>query len=130
MDWTMIGAELVGIVIGSTVGPYTSKYLPDKALKILFIILAFYVLTPSPPWGGLAHNIPPPSSGGAAQQRDGRASARRSAPWNLRKGRLLLPRPRLVAAGSPSHPGGVPSPASTPSPPWPGSCAGLPAGVP
>jgi hypothetical protein len=35
--------ELIGIFIGSMIGPRTSKYLPDKALKILFILLAFYV---------------------------------------------------------------------------------------
>jgi hypothetical protein len=34
---------MAGIVVGSIVGPYTSRYLPDKALKILFIILAFVV---------------------------------------------------------------------------------------
>jgi hypothetical protein len=41
--WGFIGMELIGIFIGSMVGPRTSKYLPDKALKILFILLAFYV---------------------------------------------------------------------------------------
>jgi len=60
VDWTMVGAELVGIVIGSTVGPYTSKYLPDKALKILFIILAFYVGLNYTAKGFLGHNILPP----------------------------------------------------------------------
>jgi uncharacterized membrane protein YfcA len=60
VDWTMIGAELVGIVIGSTVGPYTSKYLPDKALKILFIVLAFYVGLNYTARGFLGHNILPP----------------------------------------------------------------------
>ncbi|WP_028588528.1 sulfite exporter TauE/SafE family protein [Desulfocurvus vexinensis] len=60
VDWTMIGAELVGIVIGSTVGPYTSKYLPDKALKILFIVLAFYVGINYTARGFLGHNILPP----------------------------------------------------------------------
>ncbi len=43
VEWSLIGAELVGIVIGSTIGPRTSKYIPDKVLKIIFIILAFYV---------------------------------------------------------------------------------------
>lgn len=41
--WGFIGMELVGIFVGSMVGPRTSKYLPDKGLKILFIVLAFYV---------------------------------------------------------------------------------------
>jgi len=43
VDWTLIGAELVGIVIGSIVGPKTSKYIPDIWLKRIFILLAAYV---------------------------------------------------------------------------------------
>ena len=41
--WPLIGFELVGIVIGSWVGPITAKYLPDIWLKRLFILLAFIV---------------------------------------------------------------------------------------
>uniref|UniRef100_A0A7C4W097 Probable membrane transporter protein n=1 Tax=Desulfatirhabdium butyrativorans TaxID=340467 RepID=A0A7C4W097_9BACT len=41
VHWSLIGLEMAGIVAGSILGPYTSKYLPDKALKILFIVLAF-----------------------------------------------------------------------------------------
>lgn len=41
--WPLIGTQLVGIVVGSMVGPYTSQYIPDKWLKRVFIILAFYV---------------------------------------------------------------------------------------
>jgi uncharacterized membrane protein YfcA len=43
IDWALIGTEMVGIAIGSIVGPMTSKYLSDKLLKRLFIVLAFYV---------------------------------------------------------------------------------------
>jgi uncharacterized membrane protein YfcA len=43
MDWGLIGIELVGIFVGSMVGPRTQKYIPDKVLKIIFIILALYV---------------------------------------------------------------------------------------
>jgi len=43
MDWSLIGIELVGIFIGSMIGPRTQKYIPDKVLKIIFIILALYV---------------------------------------------------------------------------------------
>ncbi len=43
MDWGLVGIELVGIFIGSMIGPRTQKYIPDKWLKIIFIILAFYV---------------------------------------------------------------------------------------
>ncbi len=41
--WPLIGVELVGIVVGSWVGPITAKYLPDVWLKRLFIVLAFVV---------------------------------------------------------------------------------------
>jgi uncharacterized membrane protein YfcA len=43
MDWALIGVELIGIFIGSMIGPRTQKYIPDKWLKIIFIILALYV---------------------------------------------------------------------------------------
>ena len=42
-DWALIGLELVGIAVGSVVGPRTSKYFSDVWLKRLFIVLAFYV---------------------------------------------------------------------------------------
>jgi uncharacterized protein len=43
IDFVVIGTELVGIAIGSVVGPMTSKYIPDIWLKRLFVVLAFYV---------------------------------------------------------------------------------------
>ena len=43
LDWTLIGTELVGIVIGSIIGPRTSKYFSDTFLKRIFIVLALYV---------------------------------------------------------------------------------------
>lgn len=43
VHWPLIGTELVGIVVGSIIGPRTSQYIPDLWLKRLFIILAFYV---------------------------------------------------------------------------------------
>lgn len=42
-DWALIGLELVGIAVGSVIGPRTSKYFSDVWLKRLFIVLAFYV---------------------------------------------------------------------------------------
>jgi hypothetical protein len=41
--WAMIGVELVGIFVGSLIGPRTGKYIPEKGLKLFFIILAIYV---------------------------------------------------------------------------------------
>jgi uncharacterized membrane protein YfcA len=43
MDWALVGTQLVGVFIGSMIGPRTAKYIPEKWLKILFIILALYV---------------------------------------------------------------------------------------
>jgi uncharacterized protein len=43
IDFLFIGAELIGIAIGSIVGPMTSKYIPDIWLKRLFVVLALYV---------------------------------------------------------------------------------------
>ena len=43
LDMSMIGIELVGIFIGSIIGPRTSKYFSDKLLKRIFIVLAMYV---------------------------------------------------------------------------------------
>ncbi|WP_027717743.1 sulfite exporter TauE/SafE family protein [Desulfovirgula thermocuniculi] len=43
MDWGMIGVELVGVFIGSMIGPRTQKYIPDIWLKRIFVVLALYV---------------------------------------------------------------------------------------
>jgi uncharacterized membrane protein YfcA len=41
--WPLIGAELVGIFVGSMIGPRTGKYIPNKVLKSIFIVLALYL---------------------------------------------------------------------------------------
>ncbi|MFW5730298.1 MAG: sulfite exporter TauE/SafE family protein [Desulfonatronovibrionaceae bacterium] len=41
--WPLIGTQLVGIFVGSMIGPRTSQYIPDKILTRIFIVLAFYV---------------------------------------------------------------------------------------
>jgi uncharacterized membrane protein YfcA len=43
VHWTLIGAELIGIFIGSMIGPRTGKYIPNKVLKGIFIVLAVYI---------------------------------------------------------------------------------------
>jgi hypothetical protein len=43
VQWSLIGMELIGIFIGSMIGPRTSKYIPDVWLKRLFVLLAIYV---------------------------------------------------------------------------------------
>jgi uncharacterized protein len=42
-DWGLIGVQLLGIAVGSIIGPRTSKYFSDIWLKRLFIVLALYV---------------------------------------------------------------------------------------
>ena len=43
IHWSLIGFELLGIFVGSMIGPRTSKYIPDIWLKRLFVVLALYV---------------------------------------------------------------------------------------
>jgi uncharacterized membrane protein YfcA len=43
MDWMMIGMELIGVFIGSMIGPRTQKYIPEIWLKRIFVVLALYV---------------------------------------------------------------------------------------
>lgn len=41
--WSLIGVELVGVFVGSMIGPRTQKYIPDIWLKRIFVLLAIYV---------------------------------------------------------------------------------------
>jgi hypothetical protein len=43
VDWLLIGTELIGIFVGSILGPVTSKNIPEVWLKRLFVVLALYV---------------------------------------------------------------------------------------
>jgi len=43
VDFVLISTELIGIAIGSVLGPMTSKKIPDVWLKRLFVVLAVYV---------------------------------------------------------------------------------------
>ncbi len=58
--WPLIAAELVGIFVGSMIGPRTSKYIPDVWLKRLFVVLALYVGLRYITKGFLGHSIVPP----------------------------------------------------------------------
>ena len=60
ISWGLIGAELIGIFIGSMIGPRTSKYIPDRVLKIIFIVLALYVGLRYTTKGFLGYSIVPP----------------------------------------------------------------------
>jgi|YelNatPaOPRAMG01_1025707.scaffolds.fasta_scaffold00675_8 uncharacterized membrane protein YfcA len=43
VDFVLISTELIGIAIGSVLGPITSKKIPDIWLKRIFVVLAIYV---------------------------------------------------------------------------------------
>lgn len=43
VDLSFIGVELIGIFIGSILGPMTSKRIPEIWLKRIFVVLAIYV---------------------------------------------------------------------------------------
>lgn len=58
--WPLIGVELLGIIVGSVIGPRTSKYIPDIWLKRLFVVLAFYVGIRYTTKGFLGYSILPP----------------------------------------------------------------------
>lgn len=58
--WPLIGAELIGIFIGSMLGPRTSKYIPDIWLKRIFVILALYVGIRYCSKGFLGYSLVPP----------------------------------------------------------------------
>lgn len=58
--WTLIGVELAGVAIGSYIGPKTSKFIPEKYLKVLFALLAFYVGIRYITKGFLGYSLVPP----------------------------------------------------------------------
>lgn len=43
VHWPLIGVELIGIFVGSMIGPRTGKYIPAKVLKGIFIALAIFI---------------------------------------------------------------------------------------
>ena len=43
VDFVLISTELIGIAIGSVLGPVTSKKIPEVWLKRIFVVLAIYV---------------------------------------------------------------------------------------
>jgi uncharacterized membrane protein YfcA len=59
VDFVMIFTELIGIFVGSVLGPVTSKYIPDIWLKRIFVILAVYVGIKYTTKGFLGYSILP-----------------------------------------------------------------------
>ncbi len=60
VDFVMIGTELIGIAIGSVLGPLTSKKIPEAWLKRLFVVLAVYVGLRYISKGFFGYSIVPP----------------------------------------------------------------------
>ncbi|HKK34654.1 MAG TPA: sulfite exporter TauE/SafE family protein [Desulfomicrobiaceae bacterium] len=58
--WPLIGVELLGVLVGSMIGPRTSKYIPDIWLKRIFVILALYVGIRYTSKGFLGYSLVPP----------------------------------------------------------------------
>lgn len=58
--WPLVGMEMVGIFVGSMIGPRTSKYIPDIWLKRLFVVLALYVGLRYTTKGFLGYSVVPP----------------------------------------------------------------------
>jgi hypothetical protein len=58
--WPLVGVELIGIFIGSMIGPRTSKYIPEIWLKRIFVILALYVGLRYVTKGFLGYSVVPP----------------------------------------------------------------------
>ncbi|MCX5891075.1 MAG: sulfite exporter TauE/SafE family protein [Deltaproteobacteria bacterium] len=59
MDPILVGTELIGIFIGSILGPMTSKYIPEIWLKRIFVALAVYVGVGYVTKGFLGYSIMP-----------------------------------------------------------------------
>jgi hypothetical protein len=59
VDFVLISTELIGIAIGSVLGPVTSKKIPDIWLKRIFVVLAVYVGLGYLTKGFLGHSIFP-----------------------------------------------------------------------
>lgn len=43
ISWSLVGVEMAGVAVGAFIGPKTQKYIPEKWLKWLFVVLAAYV---------------------------------------------------------------------------------------
>jgi len=59
VDFILISTELIGIAIGSVLGPLTSKKIPEVWLKRIFVVLAVYVGIGYLTKGFMGHSIFP-----------------------------------------------------------------------
>ena len=59
VDFVLISTELIGIAIGSVLGPVTSKKIPEVWLKRIFVVLAVYVGIGYLTKGFMGHSIFP-----------------------------------------------------------------------
>jgi uncharacterized membrane protein YfcA len=43
ISWSLVSIEMAGVAVGAFIGPKTQKYIPEKILKWIFVVLALYV---------------------------------------------------------------------------------------
>ncbi|MCB2213627.1 TSUP family transporter [bacterium] len=43
IDWTLIGVEMAGVFVGSLIGPRLLRFIPEKILRLIFVLLAIYL---------------------------------------------------------------------------------------
>ncbi|MCI5221656.1 MAG: sulfite exporter TauE/SafE family protein [Candidatus Electrothrix sp. AR4] len=43
VSWSLVGIEMAGVAVGAFIGPKTQKYISEKWLKWIFVVLAVYV---------------------------------------------------------------------------------------
>jgi uncharacterized membrane protein YfcA len=60
VPWGLIGVELLGVFVGSMIGPRTQKLIPDIWLRRLFVLLALYVGVRYATKGFLGWSVLPP----------------------------------------------------------------------
>ncbi len=58
--WPLVGVEMIGVFLGSVIGPRLSRHIPDIWLQRLFVVLALYVGTRFFTKGFLGTSLVPP----------------------------------------------------------------------
>jgi hypothetical protein len=58
--WPLVGVEMIGVFLGSLIGPRLSRHIPDIWLQRLFVVLALYVGTRFFTKGFLGTSLVPP----------------------------------------------------------------------
>ena len=43
LDYPLLGMLVIGVVVGSLAGPYLSKYIPEKGLRIILLLVLIMI---------------------------------------------------------------------------------------